>query len=843
MKCGVRTAVISPGSRSTPLAHVALHTKGLEIIVDIDERSAAFVALGIGKVTGVPAVLICTSGTAVANHFPAVVEARMSQVPMIVLTADRPDHLQNCGAPQTIPQSNIFGKFSVHSSQLPSVSSGQGSREIITLAIDAYRRTIASDGGAVHINCQFDEPLQPISGKKKITQAQWSKTQQDIARKVLLFQRRDVSTSPLQRGINRQLRTTLQHSHSFAIVAGPDAARNDETTNAIIEFALQTNTPLFADVCSGVRTSTAALNYPDLLAQCLSQQNCGVDTVIWLGKYPTSKAIAAWMKFAKSVIRIQEHRDRIDPDDIVTQTLQGDTVVLLTLLTAAMPQRSPDIITRNIVSIEQRVKQAVESKATNSVVPQFIVAMRSIVENLPTESNVVLANSMSIRYADRFLDTLKPQHVFANKGVNGIDGTLSTAIGIAHATKQPTLLVTGDLALLHDLNALSLLARLQVPLTILLLNDNGGGIFHHLPIAYTIPEFENTEHRAVSSFEVTHGTPHTTDFEKVAAAFGVPYHRCELSEIADIDWMKPRLLEVCSPREENAQQYKNLTRATLETACQRHIQKSRTRKNSWHIARYGDPRNPPLLLLHGFAVSGSVWLPFVRKLCETYFLLVPDLLGHRYSQIDSDTSDTIAAVADSLYEILTTELSEPLRIVGYSMGARLAYVYAAQHPANIHSAMFISGTTGIADPIERAQRLQSDELLAKNISINGMEWFAEYWSKLPLLASRKNVNALQTKAMRNQWLRQDPQQLSQALRLFSVGNQPDVLPELCKVNFPAMLVAGTRDDKYSELTKQLAAKIPQWKVKYFDCGHDVLTEAPVELLSTMISFFAGNANR
>lgn len=539
---GVHDVVVSPGSRSTPLSMVAYELslrspERMRLFVDVDERGAAFFALGLAKANGHPVAVICTSGTAVANYYPAVLEAESSRVPLIVLTGDRPPRLQGLGAPQTCDQLNAYGAHvrAFRQMPLPTGDSAalafarQAAREACLasggeLGPDTSARRVAGAclGGPVHLNFPFDEPLKPNLQAEGLFES-GRRADDD-----LLDLRMVNMPTYLDLVDSRRVLEKLS-GRRILVLAGEGSCATVDEGNALLAWADSFGYPLLADPLSGLRASVDPLvidNYDTVLAA--PSDDLVPEVVIRFGRYPVSKRATAFFATAdvlNIVVDPLETRDFNCATDVHVRCLPVDFSQALLADVAGMERNS-------ILSDQQRlfatawaranVEACERIEAVGEVEVGFEGAfVRQVVEAAPAESCLFVANSMSIRALDTFyLKNSKVLTVLCNRGLNGIDGTVSTALGAAQRFECTTLL-TGDLTMLHDLNALALQRELRVQraaggpaprIVIVLLNNNGGGIFDMLP-----------QRSEDAYFERLFLTPQDVDFGAAAQAFNVPH--------------------------------------------------------------------------------------------------------------------------------------------------------------------------------------------------------------------------------------------------------------------------------------------------------------------------------
>lgn len=565
IECGVRNVVICPGSRSTPLAMTAYEIakrdpKRLRILVDVDERGAAFAALGMGKSTGVPAAVICTSGSAVANFFPAVLEAEASGVPLIVLTGDRPPQLQELGAPQTCDQLHIFGSHVRSFRQMPlptdepamlsfahqaALETVIAARPVRGLKASSVPVGAVSTGGPVHLNFPFDEPLKPAFSEELFDTISESKTAFLRLKKLIAPEIDEpiaaTITTPSSKAIEAIFNTLRKKR--IVIVAGEGSVFTEHEAKSVLDFADYASIPVLADPLSGLRGhgyDAAIEGYDTLLASDLYREALRPDAVIRFGRYPVSKRLTKWLETLRDqgvltiTVDAYETKDFNAATDLFvpctpaafTRAVMTDWLnVSKSILGVAPYQRNYfskwEQANEGLNTLYDKVENTPEA---NEFEGAYVHAMLSL---LPADSCLFVGNSMSIRAVDTFcrLRTGSIQ-ILGNRGLNGIDGTLSTMFGVAWAQpSRPVTLLLGDLALVHDVNAFALqreLFTLGLPapsIVVVLLNNNGGAIFDMLPQSSDDPYFERL-----------FMTPQDVDFKCVAEAFSVPYQQVSTVE-------------------------------------------------------------------------------------------------------------------------------------------------------------------------------------------------------------------------------------------------------------------------------------------------------------------------
>jgi 2-succinyl-5-enolpyruvyl-6-hydroxy-3-cyclohexene-1-carboxylate synthase len=463
---GVRHAVVSPGARSTPLTLAALRHPQLQTRIVIDERSAAFFALGLAKATGVPAILIATSGSAIANWLPAVVEADLGRVPLVLLSADRPPEHQDCGANQAMDQIGLFGSHARACHPLPPAE--DDSAWLAGFAVRCVATSLGPLPGPVQVNVPLREPLVPTENIPLVPAARVPHR---------------LASTPQADAASIDALATLMAGGQGAVVCGPEplapAARA-----AVVALARRLDIPVFADILSCLRHEVV-LAYPDQVARAAPV----ADWVLRLGGTPLGKAPNAWLARCRgsAQIVVADHPRVADPDGTATHLLQADPGALCADLAArADIPAAPAAWCAGFRTLDAAAAVAAATACADDTAFEGAV-LRALLHGLPDATPVLLGNSLTVRAADWFAGRLPASlRVFGNRGVSGIDGNLSTACGIA-AALGPTLAVVGDLSFLHDLNALG--AGRDLPLTVVLLDNGGGGIFDHLPQT-VLPEFE-----------------------------------------------------------------------------------------------------------------------------------------------------------------------------------------------------------------------------------------------------------------------------------------------------------------------------------------------------------------
>ena len=515
---GVRHAVFSPGSRSTTLAMLFQSHGGFHTYMNIDERSAGFMALGIAKAQGEPAVLVCTSGSALTHYGPAVVEAKHSGVPMIILSADRPYTLQQVGAPQTIDQQKYFGTAVNYYEELSVPSENHYYTYPRQVARRAYLKANDHKLGPVHINVPLFEPLVPNREEEYFKQGRSEKP-------FRLVKHQEIASLE-----------SLLNAKRVLILGGPSVT-NPKT---VVEFADRIGAVVLGDPLSNLRQYEKVIStYDAFLAHHERWDDLRPDVVIQLGQIPVSKRIQQWMATLTDIdyITVSPTADVVNPSLTTTIHVMADIDTFLAEIKRGIP------LLINTEKKQRAVLQKLEK--LNVLTPSHSVGMRTTYEELwrqiesnsreqldkvqeeptlfegrtihmlqqmmPDEGQILVANSMSIRDMDYFWASGRSQAmVYGNRGTNGIDGTVSTALGLS-TNGKPTVMVTGDLSFFHDLNGLAIGKTHGMNLTIILHNNDGGGIFQYLP------------QKGTDDFDYLFNTPQGIDYSGLATMYGLDY--------------------------------------------------------------------------------------------------------------------------------------------------------------------------------------------------------------------------------------------------------------------------------------------------------------------------------
>lgn len=506
VRSGLEAVCIAPGSRSTPLA-IAFHEHpSVHSYINLDERSAAFFALGIAQATDKPVALVCTSGTAAANFYPAIVEAHQSQIPLLVLTTDRPPELRHSGANQTIDQIKMYGDYVLWSVDAPVPEENPAPltlRSLRTLACRAFDMANGLVKGVVHINFPFRSPLEPTPVATDQTEGI------NFARESAPFVRMSRGNiAPTENQVDF-LVDVITQSTKGVIICGPRTPQGD-FAQAVVELAHQSGYPILAEPLSNLRFGLPA-DAPIIAAYDNLALPSDVEVVLQFGKVPTSKVINTWLESLTPDYRIMIADVWADDSHRLSDFIQADPALTCQAVTAHLTPRGPNGWLNDWQANEARRWDAIEANLGDF----DGAAVHDIVELMPDGSVLFVGNSLPVRHVEEFArPNSKNIQVLGNRGASGIDGVVSSAIGAAVATEKPTVLIIGDISLYHDMNGLLALTRTPANLKIVLLNNDGGGIFRRLPIAQFEPPFEDL-------FVTQHGL----DFSHAAALYGLPFTR------------------------------------------------------------------------------------------------------------------------------------------------------------------------------------------------------------------------------------------------------------------------------------------------------------------------------
>ena len=533
---GVERFVISPGSRSTPLALAVARNPSARQWVIIDERDAAFFALGQSKMTGTPTALICTSGTAVANWLPAVVEANHSATPLLLLSADRPPELHNCGSNQTIEQNNIFGEQVREFHTIPPPDEiNNPLQQLSTLIPQIIGGMDHPIPGPVHINIPFREPLLPDHPE----QIEHEREQNPPATQEKITQLEDEADYNI---LYRSL-----HGKPGLILCG-ETNYGDDFYHLLEQLANRLDSPILADPLSNLRWGHPQnrhlfTHYDGMLRSRKDDTATRPEWVIQFGRFPLSKSLAGFLQQKPPSHHITVHHRTLwsDPYALSTKRVEIDPSSFCREL-LSHKEESASLPKYNL-TFQQLENRAARWESGDSELNEHQI-MKALQHQLPAGALLFGGNSMVIRDIDGWLAGREQSlRLFANRGASGIDGNLATACGIRSATGADRAVVAllGDLTLFHNLNALYIAKEIGMNLTIMVVNNGGGNIFSYLPPA------------RLDEFESLWLTPTTMDFKKAAHLYDIPYRRIdshgELQQLGDaFQQSGPKLIELTVDR-------------------------------------------------------------------------------------------------------------------------------------------------------------------------------------------------------------------------------------------------------------------------------------------------------
>ncbi|MFC5540968.1 2-succinyl-5-enolpyruvyl-6-hydroxy-3-cyclohexene-1-carboxylic-acid synthase [Ureibacillus suwonensis] len=539
---GVEDAVISPGSRSTPLAYAFASTKEMNVYRQVDERSAAFFALGLAKSKAKPVVLLCTSGTAAANYFPAIVEAKYARVPLIVITADRPHELREVGAPQAINQLDLYGKHVKWFAEFPIPDDHSQTLPFIERHV-ARAVGIANTHpfGPVHMNVPFREPLL-IDFRDELPKSTFSA-------------RYNSSVTPSTEAMNA-LSSIIRETKRGIIVIGELALGTHPAY--LWSLIRKLKWPVLVESLSNMRGNVpedcmeyVIATYDALLKSEEFKKRAGCDTVIRFGAQPVSKFLTIFLTEMQPANYVVIDEDPLfrDSSSVSTHSIHASIGSWLEEMEVhSSIEEEYRIFWQSAERIAMKHIQAYSGQEKDE--GAFV---QYLLEHLPEKSDLFVSNSMPVRDIDTFLlPTKRDIQIFANRGANGIDGVISTAFGFSKGRRdRETYLLIGDLAALHDINAFLLTRYQPCNMTVIVLNNDGGGIFSYLSQA-TVKEY----------YEDLFGTPTALQFHDVAHMYGMDYVMMkefdEREKLFEKSGRPLRLIEIMTNRGENVEAHRRL---------------------------------------------------------------------------------------------------------------------------------------------------------------------------------------------------------------------------------------------------------------------------------------------
>ncbi|GEN83871.1 2-succinyl-5-enolpyruvyl-6-hydroxy-3-cyclohexene- 1-carboxylate synthase [Sporosarcina luteola] len=538
LRAGVKAAVISPGSRSTPLAYAFAASEELQTFMQVDERSAAYFALGLAKASGNPVVLLCTSGTAASNYHPAITEAFYARLPLIVLTADRPHELRGVGAPQAIDQLNIYGKHVKFSVDLPLAEENEELDWYLERHVNrAVSIATTKPMGPIHLNIPLREPLLIDFDMKSPSST---------------FIERVYGENELSLEQKQTLKHVFSQTENGLIIAGELPVHFDK--EAFWQFARSMQWPVLCDPLSNLRSevpedcrSLCIAHYDALLKSEQFKAQAMPYTVIRFGAQPVSKPLMLFLKHNRPnvFIAVDESPEFRDSLGVVTHHLQTSPESVYSVPEQMEPNRYAALWATADELAEAATREYVGLPGDEGVI------VKTLFEMMPDGSDLFSGSSMPIRDVDTFFcKTDKDIAIFSNRGTNGIDGVVSSAFGVSAARNRPTFLLIGDLSFLHDVNGLIVSRFHETNLTIIILNNDGGGIFSYLP-----------QSTVSNHFEELFGTPTGLTFEHIGSMYDTQYAAVQTVEEFKTEMQrektKPvRIIEVFTSRPVNVEAHR-----------------------------------------------------------------------------------------------------------------------------------------------------------------------------------------------------------------------------------------------------------------------------------------------
>ncbi|WFB35695.1 2-succinyl-5-enolpyruvyl-6-hydroxy-3-cyclohexene-1-carboxylic-acid synthase [Kiritimatiellota bacterium B12222] len=545
---GSDTFFLAPGSRCTPLTLAVARHPEAKTVQHFDERGLGFAALGFARATGRPGVVICTSGTAVSNLTPSVVEASMDAQPMLVLSGDRPFELRDCGANQAISQTQAFAAYVKWSMDLSTPDSSIPPEAVLTTVDRAFS---SLRKGPVHLNCPFREPLAASPDRTDseaylISLHNWSRSHRPYTSVFPSMAQPDEITLYGLKGL-------LGENPRMLIIAGGGCSEAEAL--AIEQLGELQGWPIVSDVCSGLhfgpRRHQLVRHVDALVGDWGFPDELRPDHVIQFGCRFLSKKLmgALETQSPQTWIQVTGREGRFDPSHRVSHRFVAEIDRFCLFwhqerLAATSPEWK-----RAWVDADKIVEEVYQEQLDDAHTLTEPGVARAVTRMLPNLQGLVLGASMPVRDVNQFAARNKNQiHIACNRGASGIDGTLATAVGFARGLYQCVTVLLGDLSTLHDLNSLALVSTSKVPVIVIVINNHGGGIFHFLPVNDDSIEFENF-----------FGTPHEWDFEHAAGQFDLPYARIQnMDEFEQgyeeaLSTRKSCVIEVETDRQQNLQ--------------------------------------------------------------------------------------------------------------------------------------------------------------------------------------------------------------------------------------------------------------------------------------------------
>jgi len=513
---GIKYACLSPGSRNTPLVLAFQKSKKIRSFVHVDERSSGFFAVGLVYQTKSPVVLVTTSGSAVTELYPAVVEAFYKHIPLLLLTADRPQSMHNVGANQTINQVNIFKNHVVgyYEAGMPKINKPSlfgFSKKITSAVADSIGKK-----GPVQFNFSFEKPFEPSVGTDEASESFVTSMHKEFSKNTLHIYYKKKQNNEIQ-----YLVDLLEGSGKIMFIIGESKFKENIATE-LLKLSKLLNVPILADGFSNTRflkgeSKNIITNYSSFLKSVKIRETIQPRLIIQFGDTPTSTALLKYFEESEAnKILVHKFGETKDPSRTAGKVITGKTEWVCRVLNNALsvePKEEQIEFLNSVIKIDESAGMIKDAFLDSAAFPFEGKIIGTILDQLPDESNLMISNSLPARDFDYFAEYKNKIKIFNNRGVSGIDGIISTAAGLGAPSDKPSFLIIGDLAFYHDISGLLALKKYKIPLVIILINNGGGGIFETLPIA----KEENIE------FEKYFKTPIDLDFKSIVKGFGGNY--------------------------------------------------------------------------------------------------------------------------------------------------------------------------------------------------------------------------------------------------------------------------------------------------------------------------------